>query len=106
MSTLPQGKIASQRLPIPPIDEQHSILMKIDAACSPVVESIDKASREIYLIREYRARLVADVVTGKVDVRGVAAELAEEFDLPKDDLVGGIKDAFVEKETGEKQEHD
>ena len=30
------------------------------------------ATREIHLIREYRPRLIADVVTGKVGVRGVA----------------------------------
>ena len=34
--------------------------------------SIEKAQREIDLIREYRTRLIADVVTGKVDVRHLA----------------------------------
>ena len=33
---------------------------------------LDRLHREIDLIREYRTRLIADVVTGKLDVRGVA----------------------------------
>lgn len=41
---------------------------------------ITRTQREISLIREYRTRLIADVVTGKVDVRGVAVELAEEVE--------------------------
>ena len=34
--------------------------------------------REIELPREYRTRLIADVVTGKLDVREAAAKLLEE----------------------------
>ena len=37
-------------------------------------------SREISLLREYRTRLIADVVTGKLDVREAAANLPEEID--------------------------
>lgn len=36
------------------------------------------ASRQIAMMREYRTRLIADVVTGKVDVRTAAAKLPEE----------------------------
>lgn len=38
------------------------------------------AVREIDLIREYRTRLIADVVTGKLDIRGV--ELPELDETP------------------------
>ena len=37
---------------------------------------IDSAEREISLLREYRTRLIADVVTGKLDVREAAARAA------------------------------
>lgn len=37
----------------------------------------DRLEREIELLREYRTRLVADVVTGKLDVRAVAAILPD-----------------------------
>ena len=38
------------------------------------------AQREISLLREYRTRLIADVVTGKLDVRAAAAKLPDEAD--------------------------
>jgi type I restriction enzyme S subunit len=37
--------------------------------------------REIALIQELRTRLIADVVTGKLDVRAVATTLPEAIDL-------------------------
>jgi type I restriction enzyme S subunit len=37
-----------------------------------------KAEREIALLREFRTRLIADVVTGKLDVREAAARLPDE----------------------------
>jgi type I restriction enzyme S subunit len=41
--------------------------------------------REIELLREYRTRLVADVVTGKLDVREAAARLPEDAALDNGD---------------------
>jgi type I restriction enzyme, S subunit len=38
--------------------------------------------REIGLLREYRTRLITDVVTGKLDVRGAAAKLPDEAAKP------------------------
>jgi type I restriction enzyme S subunit len=40
-------------------------------------------NREIRLLREYRTRLIADVVTGKLDVREAAARLPEEAEEPE-----------------------
>jgi type I restriction enzyme S subunit len=40
--------------------------------------AIDRAQREISLLCEYRTRLIADVVTGKLDVRAAAADLPDE----------------------------
>jgi type I restriction enzyme S subunit len=37
----------------------------------PLDKAIRQAKREIELIGEYRTRLIADLVTGKLDVRGV-----------------------------------
>ena len=39
--------------------------------------TITRALRRIELLREYRTRLIADVVTGKLDVRETAATLPE-----------------------------
>ena len=42
-----------------------------------------QAHREICLLREYRTRLIADLVTGKLDVREAAARLPDEADEPE-----------------------
>ena len=45
--------------------------MKTREEFAPLTTAITRLEREIALLREYRTRLVADVVTGKLDVRGV-----------------------------------
>ena len=42
--------------------------------------AIARARRQIELVEEYRTRLIADVVTGKLDVRAAAAQLPDEAD--------------------------
>lgn len=55
---------------LPPIEEQNAICKWIREECSTLEQAIQRATEEIKLIREYRDRLIADVVTGQVDVRG------------------------------------
>ena len=45
-------------------------------------KALDRVQREIVLLREYRTRLIADVVTGKLDVREAAARLPDKTDAP------------------------
>lgn len=45
--------------------------------------AINHLEREISLLREYRTRLVADVVTGKLDVRTAARHLPAESLVPE-----------------------
>lgn len=56
----------------PPIEEQYQIVAYLDETLKNIDNLVERAQREINLIREYRTRLIADVVTGKLDVRGVA----------------------------------
>jgi type I restriction enzyme S subunit len=56
---------------LPPREEQSAILEGLAGELSSVNTAIRRLEREIELLREYRTRLVADVVTGKLDVRGV-----------------------------------
>jgi type I restriction enzyme S subunit len=55
---------------LPPVDEQKAICKWIADECQPLDDAIVRAEEEIKLIREYRDRQIADVVTGQVDVRG------------------------------------
>lgn len=58
----------------PPIEEQKTILAHIQAKTAEIDQAIIRAQREIELMREYRTRLISDVVTGQVDVRNMKCE--------------------------------
>lgn len=68
---------------LPSADEQAALVRWIETECANVHRDIDRAQREIGLLWEYRTRLIADVVTGKLDVRGAAASLPTEADEPE-----------------------
>ena len=65
-------------IPLPPLDEQRSIAAKINRDTIELTTTINRTKQEISLLNEYRTRLIADVVTGKLDVRKVAANLPDE----------------------------
>ena len=65
---------------VPPLHEQAAIIEYLDKATTDIDSAIVRARRQIDLVEEYRTRLIADVVTGKLDVREVAAQLPEEPD--------------------------
>jgi type I restriction enzyme S subunit len=76
---LAQGTIKGAFFPLPPWEEQRAIIAHINEKCAEISQTISKAEREIELMREYRARLISDVVTGQVDVLGIEVpEVAEE----------------------------
>ena len=62
---------------LPALEEQVAILNVISEETNALDNAIGRSKREIDLIQEYRTRLIADVVTGKLDVRGAATELPE-----------------------------
>ena len=65
-------------LPLPPAREQRRIAVALGEATTNVGTTIARARRQIELLEEYRTRLIADVVTGKLDVRDTAAQLPDE----------------------------
>jgi type I restriction enzyme S subunit len=66
-------------LPVPSTRaEQDGILDLIRSQAGEIERAINRLEREIELLREYRTRMVADVVTGKLDVRAAARQLPEE----------------------------
>lgn len=73
-------RIGVMRIPLPSIKEQISIIESIQSKTATLALVISRTEREIALMHEYRDRLIADVVTGKLDVRGIAVpEVLEEL---------------------------
>ena len=70
-------KLRRHRFVFPPLQEQKQIANQLDAELDQIQLAISRTEREIRLLREYRTRLVADVVTGKLDVRDAARQLPE-----------------------------
>jgi type I restriction enzyme S subunit len=67
-----ETRLGAFPLPLPPTQEEQMVLTEyIRTETRATDGAIRQAQREIDLIREYRTRLIADVVTGKLDVRGV-----------------------------------
>jgi len=67
---LSSGDVRRLRFPIPSETEQLQIVAYVEDETAPVNDAVARAEEEIKLIREYRDRLIADVVTGQMDVRG------------------------------------
>jgi type I restriction enzyme S subunit len=65
------------KLPVPSLEEQRSIICGVAEMTLELDATLNRIVREIDLLREYRTRLIADVVTGKLDVRAAAAILPE-----------------------------
>jgi type I restriction enzyme S subunit len=79
---------ANFSVPLPPVPEQVCITERLRSELAGVNSAILRLESEIELLGEYRTRLVADVVTGKLDVREAAARLPEEDttrDTPQND---------------------
>jgi len=77
-NNLPLSELKSFVFAIPPLSEATEIAKKLDAELARFTTATARYEREITLLREYRTRLTADVVTGKLDVRAAAAQLPEE----------------------------
>ena len=71
-------------LPLPPLSEQTTIVRYLDTTDRRMSARRASLVRQIALHREYRTRLIADVVTGKLDVREAASKVPETDTLAVD----------------------
>lgn len=55
-------------LPVPPLSEQRAIVSYITERTSKIDTLIEKLTKEIECVKEYKQRLISDVVTGQVKV--------------------------------------
>lgn len=83
--------LKSFRIPLPSIAQQDQVVDAVRAHTTETAAAIDRVRKEMALLQEFRTRLVADVVTGQVDVRAIAStlpntpELFDELDTILDD---------------------
>lgn len=91
------------KLPNPCISEQKDILLFIHNKTSKINKLIEVNQKEISHLHEYHTRMIADVVTGKLDVREAAAQLPEELEEVEVEAEEEEQEA-VEEELDEEME--
>ena len=69
MNNLNTGILKSIPILMPPLQEQGNILGRITRQTSAIDFAMTSTRQMIGLLQEYRTRLIADVVTGQLDVR-------------------------------------
>ena len=94
--TISQTKILNFNLVTPPKEEIEIILINIEKETAKLNKAIATIEKEIALTQEYRTALIAEAVTGKIDVRAFVIptvstqeelyeEIEEELDMVAED---------------------
>ena len=83
-------------LPLPAIEEQQRIAQFLEQATTAIRLAVERYRGQVDLIREYRTRLIADVVTGKLDVQAAARLLDEVEELEPLDEADALIDGEEE----------
>lgn len=99
-NNLPLSSLKDFRFAVPPLDEANNIARRIDIETSVIDRRVEALEAEILLLREYRTRLTADVVTGSLDVREVAARLPDRTVVHLHDA---LSDDFDESEQTDEE---
>ena len=69
INQLTLGILNDMKIPFPPIEERKAILEHLKESTARIDAAAARARRQIQLLEEYRTRLIADAVTGKLDLR-------------------------------------
>lgn len=70
-------KAGQINLLLPPIDEQNKIVEILDRKSKEIETLMKSLEKEINLLQELRTKIIADVVTGQIDVRDVVVPNVE-----------------------------
>lgn len=71
---------------VPPADEQIAIVKYIKQALPQYDAAIEKLTEEVAVLEEYKNKVIADTVTGKIDVRGIEIPEYEFVDEDNDNV--------------------
>ena len=99
---LTADRLMSISISLPPLSEQQAIVKQLSVEFAEIDRVIKRLGKEIGFLQEFRTRLVADVVTGQVDGRAIAASLPE---TPEQDTdLDSLLDDDIEDVLGEGEE--
>ena len=98
---IPSDFVKEYPIGLPPIPEQEEILEYIREKSAEINQAVIRAEREIELIREYRTRLISDVATGQMDVRGIEVPAVTEEELRELDDAPENAESLIEDEAAE-----
>lgn len=93
-----QKKVREETMIVPPIDEQQAIAEYLESECKRIAATIENKLHQIEQIQEFKTRLISDVVTGKIDVRGI--------EIPKYEYTAEVADTDSEVEAEEFDEQE
>lgn len=85
---MPAINFKNYDIPVPPIEEQREIVEYIEQETEKIDLLKKEVEKQIGYLREYRTRLISDVVTGQIDVRDV---VIPEY-TPEDDTEINVAD--------------
>jgi len=89
---------------IPPLSEQNEIVARINEEYGKIKVATESLQHEIDLLKEYRTRLISDVVTGQMDVRGIEIPEYEKEDDYSSETESEEADDSMDKEVEEDDE--
>lgn len=95
------GDVGLIPIRVPELSTQDEVVTKLGHIAKEEKQVVERIDKELVLLQEFRTRLVADVVTGQVDVRAIAASLPdvrESFDNPSSEVDDGLEEAVSASE--------
>jgi type I restriction enzyme S subunit len=95
---VPVNYIKNFTIGIPPIEEQRKILAEIDTRLVQIDKAMQIELQEIELLQELKMRIISDVVTGKIDVRGIK--------IPDYEFVAESVEDEIDEDIFDEQEND
>lgn len=97
--SITQAMLKDAFILIPPATEQEEIVRHLDEVCAKIDAIIKKMEEKIENLQDLKIRLIADTVTGKIDVRGIEIP---EYDFVEETIDGDSEGC--EEETEEQED--
>ena len=100
---VPTDFVKNYPIAVPPLAQQREILEVVGREALRFDTIGNRLKREIDVLRELRTRLIADVVTGKLDVRDAASRLPEAtaIDLDAEPIDEADDPELIDEEAAE-----